>query len=376
MQQETQLNNSRLVVDMGRLHHNVGALFKSLPAQTALIPVLKDDAYGLGLLAVGRAVASHAAVHTLAVAHVSEGVALRKAGIQKEVLVLGGMPGFLAAPAVRAGLTLAVGRSGLLPLLARQAQRLGTTAKVEIKIETGLNRIGFAPGRELDALITEWQQCRAQVEVCGAFSHFANVEDEARTKNQYDLFMQGAAQLEAAGIVLNRRHLCGSAAAEQLPQYSLDAVRIGRGLYMDHPTQPRGNVLEVPSWQSWITGLRQLSAGQTLGYGAGFALERETPVATVGVGYGDGLDPALAAAHAPVLVRGQTARLLATCMDQCFVDVTGISCRPDDTVTFFGQDGQGGFLSSQAVALLIGDNEGCGLTSALSPRVARVYVEE
>ena len=98
-------------------------------------------------------------------------------------------------------------------------------------------------------------------------------------------------------------------------------------------------------------------------------------IATVGVGYGDGLNQELFRVGASVLVDGRCCGLLACCMDQCMIDVTGIDCRVGDEVTFFGYDGKGGFLSSQDVASLINNNEGCGLTSALSPRVARVYMD-
>ena len=91
------------------------------------------------------------------------------------------------------------------------------------------------------------------------------------------------------------------------------------------------------------------------------------------VGYGDGLPLELAKVRSPVLVNGQQAHLLAECMDQSFVDVTGIDCGPGDEATLFGYDARGGFLSSQVLAGLIGDNEGCGLTDALSPRVERIY---
>ena len=96
-------------------------------------------------------------------------------------------------------------------------------------------------------------------------------------------------------------------------------------------------------------------------------------MATIGVGYGDGLNEALAACHAPVLVHGKRCPLLACCMDQSFVDVTGLDVQVGDEVTLFGCDREGNILSSQEVANLIGDNEGCGLTSALSSRVARLY---
>lgn len=115
-------------------------------------------------------------------------------------------------------------------------------------------------------------------------------------------------------------------------------------------------------------------AGDRLGYGGAVTLEQDARIATVGVGYGDGLNQALAAVKAPVLIGGKRCRLLACCMDQCLVDVTGADCRPGDEAVFFGYDRFGNCLPSQEVALLIGGDEGCGLTAALSPRVVRTYL--
>jgi alanine racemase len=244
---------------------------------------------------------------------------------------------------------------------------------VEVKIETGLNRIGFMPGDELAQLARELTAWRGHVRVCGAFSHFACTEDADFTEKQAERFHGGVLQLEKAGIPVPRRHLSASAAGEGYPQYHLDAVRFGRRLYMDNPTCPHGDIEEVASWRSWITAVRILPKGAPLGYGGRVHLADEASVAVVGVGYGDGLNQRLAEAGAPVLVHGRRARLLAVCMDQCFIDVSGLNAQPDDEVTFFGRDSAGNALSSQEVALLAGHDEGCGLTAALSPRVARVY---
>ena len=169
------------------------------------------------------------------------------------------------------------------------------------------------------------------------------------------------------------RLISAGAASEFFPQYRLDGVRIGRRLYMDHPTRPKGNIQETASWRTWITNLRVLQAGESLGYGGHAHMEHDGTVATLAVGYGDGLNPDLVRAGGPVLIGGRRAKLLACCMDQTLADVTGIPCQVGDEATFYGYDRTGNFLSAQEVSLLIGDDEGCGLTSLLSDRVARVY---
>lgn len=366
------LNNSILSVDFKRVRRNVATVLEELEG-AQLIPVLKDNAYGLGLETIGQVMEEFPQITTLAVAQVGEGAALRRTGITREILVLGGVPTHLLRAAVELDLTVSVGRLELLPVLALLGQSVGRRVKIQIKIETGLNRTGVEPGAELAKLLEEWRGAQNHFQVMGAFSHFADLGDTERTQQQYQRFQEGVEQLEAGGMEIPMRHISASAAHEQFPQYRLDAVRIGRRLYMDHPTKPTGRVSETATWRTWITNLRTLQAGAPLGYSGKVALERDATVATIAVGYGDGLSEGLVQAHGPVLVGGERARLMACCMDQTLVDVTGIPCRVGDPVTLFGWDEQGNLLASQEVALLVGDDEGCGLTSQLSPRVARIY---
>ena len=146
---------------------------------------------------------------------------------------------------------------------------------------------------------------------------------------------------------------------------------------MDNPEKEHqtGIIRELASWRTYITAVYKRRAGERVGYGKGISLDSDRDIATVGIGYGDGLDERFAGIKAPVLVNGRQARILAVFMDQCLVDVTGIDCAPGDELTVFGYDGRGGFISSQDQAMLISAAEGCGLTSALSRRVARVYTD-
>jgi|MucameStandDraft_1065616.scaffolds.fasta_scaffold09219_5 alanine racemase len=373
----TKYYNSYLLVDLDRMRQNVDYLLGELPRGVQLVPVLKDDAYGLGLLPVAKTLLEFPAIRTLAVAHVSEGVALRRAGVDQktEILVMGGIPNRLLRPAVDYELTAAVGRLGLAHDLAHLAAKLGTTARIQVKIETGLHRTGLLPGEELSLFLQEFSRCQRLLRITGAFTHFAYLSDKKRTQKQFEDYLAGTVQLEEGGLTLPMCHIAASAATELYPQYHLNAVRIGRRLNWDHPTQPTGKIQETATWRTYITNIRHLDKGELVGYNGACRLERDTAVATIGVGYGDGLSQEIVQKHGPVLVCGQRVPLLACCMDQAMIDVTGLPCHVDDEVTLFGWDRHGHFLSSQEVSLLAGDSEGCGLTSALSPRVARVYVK-
>ena len=368
------MNNSYLYTDLGILRENAESILSSLPRGCGLIPVLKDDAYGLGLSRVAAVLEQIEGVCCAAVAHVSEGLVLRSGGFAKDILVMGSPLPFQLVPAVAAGLTLPAGSKEAALMIAEAAKELGLQAKIHIKVDIGLHRIGVEPGEELGELCDIINEHEALC-VTGAFSHFSNAENEESSEEQYELFLRAVKQIENAGIALPLTHISCSAASELYPERCLGAVRVGRRLYMDRPEGGNGSIKELASWRSYITAVKQRRAGDSIGYGGRLRLERDSLVATVGVGYGDGLQSALCEVGGPVLIKGQRCRLLASCMDQCLVDVTGLDCAIGDEVTFFGYDSEGNFLSSQEVALLIGGDEGCGLTSALSTRVARVYSE-
>lgn len=362
----TALYSSALYVDMNIFDENIQILTRR---HKLFIPVLKSDAYGLGLLPIARALDHRPSVKMLAVAQVLEGAMLRDGGIGGDILVLGGTLPRQWQAAVDLGLTLTVTRPGMVTEL----DELGKAVNVHLKIETGLNRNGVRPGEELAGVIEELKNS-SYVNLTGTYSHFAQAEegDRVRCRSQKEEFDRALAQLKAAGIDPGLRHMSNSAAAEWLKEAEYDAVRIGRGLYMDAQDTPVGDIREVASWRASVVGLRQLPAGSRLGYGRGVVLEKNTRVAVVNVGYGDGLNHQVANGG-PVLIEGQRARLLGCCMDQCFVDVGEIPCDVGSEVTLFGYDGKGNFLSSQEVARLCND-EGCGLTAALGPRVARIYL--
>lgn len=367
-----QMNNSYIEVDMRALLDNARAIIAGLGAGCRLIPVLKDDAYGLGLVPVAKQLCTLDEIKTIAVSHVSEGLELREAGIDREILVMASALPFQTESAVKAGLTIACGRLGLVTELAAAAEKLNKKAHIHIKIDTGLHRIGLEPD-ELDAFIAELDGCAEHISVDGAFSHFSDSANSELSLHERDIFCAAAAKLEEAGIKIPLRHMASSATSEACPQYNMDAVRIGRRLYMDNPTKPLGNIKEIASWRGYITNIKQRRAGDSIGYGEGIRLEKDSLIATVGIGYGDGLNQELVEIKAPLLLNGSLAHYTACCMDQCMIDVSGIDCKVGDELTFFGYDGKGGYLSSQEVAAMVNDDEGCGLTSALSTRVARVY---
>lgn len=363
------LNNSYLRIDTTALAQNVRALREEL-GDARLVPVIKDNAYGLGAASVAKTLVS-CGVDMLAVSHVSEGLALREAGIEAEIWLLSIPLDFQMDAAAGANLVLPLASFRQFEVLKQTAEKHGAAMPVQLKLDTGLHRIGFTEA-ELDGLVRALRDYAPWIEVKGTFSHFYDNVPEVMER-QYELFRRMTAFLNARGIETGLRHISSSAALELDSRYNLDAVRVGRRLYMDSPDAPTGRIREAASFRAYLCDIRDRRAGDTLAYGQEFRLEKDTRVGVLSVGYGDGLDLNLYRCHAPVLVNGKRARLLACCMDQSFVDLGGIDCAVGDEVTFFGYDWEGNFLSAQEVAALIGANEGCALTSALTDRVARVF---
>ena len=371
------LNNSILYIDRTVLGENVDSIQRTLSPGAKIIPVLKGDAYGLGMTALAETLSPLSVVHSFAVAHALEGVQLRAAGVKKDILLLG-QPVLNAVPAgAEADLTFAVGRPGLLELLSREGRRLDRSVKVQLKIDTGLHRLGVLPGEELSALLSELRSAGETIDLRGVYSHFADTANAALCREQYERYLRSLDQVEKAGFSVGLRHICDSAGSEAYPEYHLDAVRLGRRLIMDNPDHPSGDIREIASWRTTITSVHGRRAGEKLGYGGVYTLRRDSIVAVIGVGYADGLIPAWAERRAPVLIRGRRCPVLACCMDQAMVDVTDLAGPPPvpgEEVTLFGRDAAGNELASQEIAALTLANEGCGITAAIHPRVARVYI--
>lgn len=367
--------NSYLHIDTARLRANIDGIIASLPEGTQLIPVLKCNAYGFGVGKVAGIMADFPAVQTIALAQVSEGVELRREGWQKGILITGAAATEAQREAAAEGdMTLTAYSADFIRALAATARRLGKAVDIHIKINTGLNRLGFRLGKELEEGIAALCESADVLRVSGCFTHFTEMEtpDEIETEKQFDEYMAALEQLRAAGINVGIRHVCASAGYEFHPEMALDAVRLGRRLYYDNPVRPDGGISEAASWRAVITDVRLRKAGDRLGYGEGYPITEDTKVAMLGVGYGDGLFNKVVAAKAPVLVNGKRAKLISCCMDQCFLDVTGIDCALGDEAVLFGYDKCGNYLPAQEVASLM-DDEACTLTAALGPRVQRIY---
>ena len=331
------LRQQRRVVDLEALRGNVREIRRHVPARAKLMAVVKADAYGHGAVPVARA-ALEAGAEWLAVALVEEGLALREGGITAPILMLGLSGAAELAAGVAGGITLSVCAPETIRALQLIAERSGRMALCHLAVDTGMGRIGVRSPEETQAVLDALAVC-PRVRLTGAFTHFAAADEEdlAFTEAQQRRFEELTAPLPA-GVM---RHCANSAAIHRLmPGAAFDMVRMGISLYGCPPVACDWPLRPCMRWEAPVTWVKEIGAGDTVGYGCAFRAERPMRVATIACGYGDGYHRA-ASGRAWVLLHGRRARVLGRiCMDQMMADVTDIpGVCPGDTAVLLGEDG-------------------------------------
>ncbi|GGC85775.1 alanine racemase [Tersicoccus solisilvae] len=327
------------VIDLAAIAHNVGAL-RARVAPAALMAVVKADAYGHGMLPVATA-ALDAGADWLGVAHVSEALTLRRAGIDAPVLAWLHTPGTDFAAAVGAGIDLGVSGWELEPIAAAAAAA-GRTARVHLKIDTGLGRNGCTaeqwPGLVRAALEHE---AAGRVRLVGVFSHLAVADepDRPETDAQVAAFRAAVAVAEDAGARLEARHLANSPAILTRPDTHFDLVRAGVSLYGLSPlpgvTSADLGLAPAMTLRAAVANVKHVPAGQGVSYGLRYRTGAASALALVPLGYADGV-PRIAA-DAPVLVGGHRHRVAGRiAMDQFVVDL--VDPVPADPAALLGTD--------------------------------------
>jgi alanine racemase len=365
---------AELTVDLGAIARNAAALAR-LTAPAKLAAVVKADGYGHGLVPVARALAPQAA--RLCVYALEEAVVLRDAGISAPIHVLGPIPPGDLEIAHASGVQITLWDGDLYARQAASvARRRNARFAVQAKIDTGVVRLGLAPD-EAPAVLERYA-ATPEFELAGTFTHLAAAEeiDSTFTLEQLARFLL-ATQNVASGV---ERHAAATAAAILWPEARLGAVRCGIGLYGIWPSaesetlmRERGLALEPAlRWTTRIVALHEIEAGTTVGYGRTWRAERPARIATLPIGYAEGLPRAAGnAAHA--LVRGTRVPFAGrVCMNMAFLDVTGVpGAEPGDAVTLIGTDG-GERITAEDLATACG-TIGYEIVARLPAHVPRAY---
>lgn len=358
-------------IDLDALRHNLTAIRQHINPASKLCAVVKANAYGHGAVEVSK-VAVECGADFLAVATVEEGLELRCAGFSLPTLILGLIPYDAVDSVVANDLTQTVADFDLATRLSEAAASLHKIAKVHLKIETGMGRIGIAPDKAV--ALAEKISHLPCVELEGMFSHFADADspDRTFTNHQIEVFKATAAKVRASGVSIKLLHLAESAAILDIPEAHFDMVRSGiitYGLYPSADVRRTIDLKPVMKLIAHIAYLKKVSAGVSIGYGREFIAERDSLIATLPIGYADGYIRAYKGFHVEVKGKGLAPIAGRVCMDQTMVDVTDLDgVKVGDEVILFGSD----LISADDAARHL-NTINYEITCLVSARVPRVF---
>ena len=358
-------------VNLDAIRHNLRSIRNHVDRSVKLCAVVKANAYGHGAIAVSR-IALEEGADVLAVATVDEGLELRAAGFTTPILILGLIPASAVEAAINAELTCAVADLDLAKKISDAAVRQDRIAKLHLKLETGMGRIGAAIENAAD--LAESIVRLPSVELEGVFSHFAAADtvDKTFTREQIGLFRRAIEAIEARGVSIAIRHIAESAAILEIPEAHFDMVRSGiitYGLYPSDEVSRTIELREAMRLKARVAFVKKIPRGTSIGYGREFVAERDSVIATLPLGYADGYIRAYKGFY--VEINGKRAPIAGrVCMDQVMIDVTDIGgVSVGDEVTLFGSPTL--TIDDAARHLHTINYE---VTCLISPRIPRNYV--
>ncbi len=364
-----------LDVDLDAIAHNVRAIKAYVGPNVTLMAVLKADGYGHGAVKVARTALNNGA-GWCGVASLNEAVALRSAGIDAPVLILGFTPAWHAREALLRDVALTVYDLDTARAYARAAQELRRTVRVHVEVDTGMSRLGILPDAAPDFVRAIAALPGVQVE--GIFTHFSCADsDAAYTQRQLSRFRDVLSSIGDCLPAIRYVHAANSAGALAYPEARFNMVRIGLAMYglnpfYPAPLKPAGLSLRPAlTWKTTIAQVKTLPPGTPVSYGGRFRCERETTIAVIPVGYADGFRRA-PQTFGEVLVRGRRAPIVGVvCMDQTMIDVSHIpGVRLGDEVVLIGRQADQ-CITAEDVAARLGTIS-YEVVSAILPRVPRV----
>ena len=360
-----------LEVNLNAVVANLNYYRSFMKPDTKLVCMIKADAYGAGSVEIAKTLQDHR-VDYLAVAVADEGAMLRGNGITSNIMIMN--------PEMSAFKTMfdndlepEVYSFRLLDALVKAAEAEGITGyPVHIKLDTGMHRLGFDPEHDMDELIRRLKRQDAIIPR-SVFSHFVGSDSDNFddfSAHQFELFDKGSRQLQEAFDHKILRHIDNSAGIEHFPERQLDMCRLGLGLY---GINPRDNsvINNVSTLKTTILQLRNVPAGDTVGYSRKGKIDHDSVIAAIPIGYADGLNRHLGNRHCYCLVNGQRAEYVGNiCMDVAMIDVTGIHCKEGDSVEIFGDHLPVTVLSD------VLDTIPYEVLTGISNRVKRVYFQD
>lgn len=372
-------------INLDDVKENYLNIEKNITPGTKVIGVLKTDGYGHGAIPIARELENRESLFGFALATAEEAVIMRNSGIQKPLLILGYTFPYSYEKLILHDIRMTVFREDMLEELVETCRRLSTPdekkrAKIHIKVDTGMGRIGVEPDEKGLAFIRKALSYE-EIEVEGIFTHFARADetDKTATIRQLQIFQQFVDRTEKEnGVRIPIRHCSNSAAIIEMKEANFDVVRAGIILYGLWPSEEvhKDLVMLKPilSLYSRIVYIKEVPAGTPISYGGTFETPKPMRIATVPVGYGEGYPRGLSN-KGSVLVHGHRVPVLGrVCMDQFMIDVTDLpQTKEGDLVTLIGKDGD-----EQITIEELGELSGrfnYELACDLGKRIPRVYTK-
>ncbi len=363
-------------VDLNAIHTNYHTFKNRLSPNCRCLAVVKANAYGHGAVRVAKSLKD---ADFFGVSNLDEALELRQNGIEAPILIFAYTPPEYAATLAAHHITQAIFDAPYADALEQEAAKADVTISVHLKIDTGMSRVGFFCQDEMTSSVEEIiHTCSLpHLRADGVFTHFAVADDpqsDTTTRLQFKRFTDLLDMLKTRGITFPLRHCCASAAALRFPEMHLDMVRIGISLYGASPLADLSHPIPLHpamTLKSVVAQIKTVPAGTAVSYGHTFTCPRETTLATLPIGYADGL-PRHASGKFQVCVNGHLVPNVGrVCMDQCLIDITDV---PDISV------GTEAVLFGTAELTVEKFSVACHTISyetfcAVSKRVTRIYGE-
>ena len=370
-------------IDLDAIEQNINEIKRLIKDDTQIIGVIKTDGYGHGAIPIARVLQQDERIWGFAVATAEEAISLREHKIKKPVLILGYTFPYCYEKLIEEDIRPAVYMYDTAKALSDAAASVQKKCKIHVKVETGMSRIGIHPDDEGLALLKSIVQL-PNIEIEGIFTHFATADEKDKTKayNQFEKYQDFVEKAEKElGIRFPMKHVSNSAGIVEMPEANLDAVRAGiilYGLWPSAEVKEDGKISLAPALElkSRVVYVKTVPKNQEISYGGIYKTFRDTRVATICLGYGDGYPRSLSNIGY-ILVNGQKAQIIGrVCMDQFMVDVTDIDgeiCIGDE-VTLIGKAGNEEITMEE-----LGDLSGrfnYELACDLGKRIPRIYKRE
>ena len=371
---------TRAEIDLTAFRHNLQNLRKYLDPQTRIMAVVKADAYGHGAVPCARIAVESGAANYLGAGVIEEGIELRENGLNAPILILGSIFPDEAEDLVRHNLATILCTQPLAQALSKEAEKQDKTVSVHIKVDTGMNRLGISP-ENLPALLDQVRNLK-NLKIEAVSTHFSSADDEdlSVTQAQLEKFQTALTILQKEGVHTPIVHCANTSALFKFPESHFNMVRPGLILYGVLPSPSLRPIIDqgenpfqpVMQWKSQIILLKPIAKNQPVSYSGSFTTQRDSLIATLPIGYADGLHRMLSN-KMDVLIRGRRAPQVGNiCMDMILVDVTDIpDVQAGDEVVIFGRQGDE-MISVEELAVK-GKTIPYEILCSVSKRVPRIY---